>query len=123
MVLYHFTCSCSERKLGYRARLVPHRQPLLGDTPALWATDLDEVPDNPAELGLTSYTLKCDRTEHRYLIQQPELFEHFPAFQARTGLGAELVGPDQRPEHWWIAFAPVRVTRSPRKRPNLNLRP
>jgi len=107
--LYHFTCSHAAPRIRTARWLVPHPQVVLGGCELIWLTDMD-VPERLA-LGLTSYTLRCDRTEVRVTVVTAEA-KHWPTY-ART------VEPAQRrqldfadgalPMHWWVADAPVPV--------------
>lgn len=112
--LFHFTCSHARRVISYRGVLRPHPQPYLDNIPIVWLTDL-EWPDVGA-LGLTSHTLRCDRTENRYTVVDPLLIA---AYRFDEWADARLIDRRARsmltlgcqPRHWWVCEheVPVRL--------------
>lgn len=65
--LYHYTCDHRIGGIRKSGWLVPHPQIQFPSQPKLiWLTDLD-LPDRIG-LGLTSYTLTCDRTQFRVTV-------------------------------------------------------
>lgn len=113
--LYHYTCSAHGfRGLGEEGELrVPNeysRAPLK----LIWMTDL-EIP-MAAALGLTHYTLTCDRTERRYRVLDTTNVE--PWHEARRTLPDELIWDLEltagvMPMHWFVAAVPIPVIHSP----------
>lgn len=122
--LYHYTCEHGRDGLGDEGTLLPLAQqkparaegmpPALQEVSQLiWLTDL-EFPLRLA-LGLTSAFLRCDRIQYRYRVLEGEAV---PWAQAREGLDAQLAaglesGYGVKPEHWWVATAPVTVAYAP----------
>lgn len=107
MRLYHYTCSCCAEKIRADGRLRPWRQVALDNVELVWLTDLD-TPDRNA-LGLTSKTLKCDRTEYRVTVdslmtQRWVSYARWVPLELRRGL--ELA-PGALPMHWWISLLSV----------------
>jgi hypothetical protein len=123
--LYHYTCEHTRAAIGASGHLMPMRMhapqaverippeyPWLADT--VWLTDLAE-PDRGA-LGLTSFTLSCDRTAVRYVADNPPAvpFHDWSRGLARDVRKAMLRGlvytePEARPASWWVATEPVAV--------------
>lgn len=108
MLLYHYTCAHGLEGIGTEGTgvLMPHQG-------LVWLTDL-EAPFREA-LGLTSYTLSCDRTAHRFRAVDG-LHAVMPWVQFRR----EAVPPDRRawaaaleaapgamPRHWWVCALPL----------------
>jgi hypothetical protein len=113
--LWHYTCSHSLRGITADHALRPRVHPLMPTAPPMiWLTDLDE-PDRLA-LGLTSISLRCDRTEHRIAVNTdravrwPTVARQLAAPAVRRQL--ELA-PGALPMHWWIvageSLLPVEV--------------
>lgn len=104
--LYHYTCrDHGEPGITRDQKLMPQRQPLLGRH-LVWLTDMD-TPDAWA-LGLTNYTLCCDRTQVRVTV-------HPQAWADRCGIRPwwhyrRTVHPVLREAleqtgmlmHWWV---------------------
>lgn len=120
--LWHYTCAHGDLGIGARGILLP---PLwqISEVPLglplgaytllglIWATDMD--PPNREALGLTSATLSCDRTTHRYAVPA-RLFIRWGA--ARDRAPAELVNALERargaqPARWWVTDTPVEGAR------------
>lgn len=109
MKLYHFTCEHAAQRIRVDRWLRPHRQVVLGDRELVWLTDLEEP--YRAALGLTSYTLRCDRTEVRVVAVTSDA-THWPVYA--RGLPAEQrhaleYADGALPMHWWVAEMPVPV--------------
>ena len=111
-VLYHYTCEHGMLAiLGDDRRLRPTPQVALpGCPPLLWCTT--QARPDPEALGLTSYTLACDRTQHRFRLDDPgaavpwvEWLRYQPREMRRT---ARLVLTGS-PLLWWVATVPVRA--------------
>lgn len=110
MRLYHYTCSHAALHIIKQRWLQANPHPLMPEVgPLIHLTDLD-APDRHG-LGLTSYTLRCDRTEWRVTAVTSEAI-HWPVF-ARTiprHVREELESaPGALPMHWYVArgFVPV----------------
>ncbi len=124
ITLWHYTCTHGRSGIGRAGLLKPperlqpgYRQRLPGHmawmSRTVWATDLD-CPD-PDALGLTSWTLGCDRSAFRYRVLTTDAFmpwlqlaQHLPA----EGVQALESAPGAQPERWWVASGhaiPVRL--------------
>lgn len=106
--LFHFTCQHAADRI--EGLLLPHPQPLIGDTALVWLTDLDE-PDREG-LGLTSMTLACDRTQIRYRVTDPTPVEPWIGSTTQASVAPPiqaLLHRYSRPEHWFISRQPVAV--------------
>jgi len=105
--LYHFTCDLGHAKIGrYNCVLMP--QP--GSWPVIWFTS-EAVPDFEAT-GLGRLTLKCDRTEFRYVVTglstcRPWLGS--PERLAETPQFLRALEEFSVPEQWWISAEPVQA--------------
>lgn len=113
--LWHYTCDHGHTQI--RGFVVPasdlHEG--LDGTPGMyaWFTDL-AAPERHA-LGLTSYSLGCDRTAHRYrvlddstLVPWVRVRRSWPSWQdALEG------APGARPMHWFVTTMPVPVEYAP----------
>lgn len=101
MEFYHYTCTHGRDDILKTGVLQP------GPDGLLWVTDLD-VPVRDA-LGLTSKILECDRTEHRFKINDPEGI--IPYVEFRKQLPEELIFmlelvPGVMVRHWYISTIP-----------------
>lgn len=111
LALWHYTCSHSVDSIRRLRSLRPHWHPLL-DTHLVWLTDLEQ-PWRDA-LGLTSHTLMCDRTEHRFQAADTRTAVWWPTYarahriprHVRADLEAD---PGVMPAHWWVSREPVPV--------------
>lgn len=108
MTLYHYTCSHRAPMVKRDRQLHPYAQPLLGQRPLVWLTDLPE-PDRQG-LGLTSMILSCDRTEWRCTVDDSdaEPWEGWWPGRVDLPLVSEFTF-GRRPAHWWVAAVPVAV--------------
>ncbi len=125
MSFWHYTCTHAHAKIGVTGTLTPLRD-LVSDEafagwPAwrkrtldiVWLTNLDQ-PWREA-LGLTSKTLGCDRTAHRYRVigyspmRYTAVRRDLPKL-LRDGLEN---APGAMPVHWWLAYTPVPVVYDP----------
>lgn len=126
--LYHYTCQHGRIAIGAKGTLLTpkaqhskrqiaqlfrdYRRELKN---LIWLTDLD-VPHAEA-LGLTSYSLPCDRTQHRYRVaDDAQRIGHW--MQWRGGFNPRLVhelesASGAMPMHWWITSSPVPVVYDP----------
>lgn len=99
--LWHYTCDHGLARITEGGGFLT---PNLMLAPAvLWLTDLDE-PDRDG-LGLTMHRLACDRTAHRFRIDEPT--DVAPWSVARRWFRptwAETLerAPGARPEHWYV---------------------
>lgn len=108
--LWHFTCSHSAAGITRERVLRPHRHPYLRE-PLLWLTDLDSPAFRDA-LGLTSYILKCDRTEHRFSVLT-DAAVWWPTY-ARSRINPQCRralenAPGVMPAHWWVSTEPIPI--------------
>jgi len=111
--LWHFTCGHSIAGIEATGQLRPNRHPLL-EEPLVWLTDLD-VPFRDA-LGLTSLTLRCDRTEHRFAVTDPASAVWWLSYVTSRGVPRDVYtdlasAPGAMPRHWWVSTEPVSVIR------------
>jgi hypothetical protein len=121
--LYHFTCSHAAPHIDRARALVPQvswrhldslllerGEPMTGlwRAPAVvWLTDM-RSPDRDA-LGLTSRTLKCDRTEFRYTVET-DAAEPWLAFARRYDASPEyLARLPGKPGRWFVMAGRVPV--------------
>jgi hypothetical protein len=108
--LYHYTCSCAAPLIRESRWLQPNPQVQLPDAPALiWLTDLD-TPDIPA-LGLTSLTLKCDRTEYQVTAVTTDAapWSTYAKRMPRKARDVIEASPGALPMHWWVSELPVPI--------------
>lgn len=109
--LWHYTCHHRAALIGRRGVLMPNRQPFLNGIEVVWLTDLD-TPDVDG-LGLTSTTLRCDRTEVRYRVVSGDAVpwrEWAETNRIDRTTRSELTF-GRRPRHWFVATGPVGVIR------------
>lgn len=118
--LHHFTCSHFVIPITATGAVVPHRHPAfpsLGRV-AWFTTDVWADPDRT---GLTSRTLACDRTKHRFRVTEAAMCLPWievrnlmvslgqPGFERETIHDFEYYAA---PETWWISAVPVPVVRA-----------
>jgi hypothetical protein len=111
--LYHYTCHThGEPGIRQSEKLVPFRQPLLGRA-LIWLTDMDTP--NAWALGLTNYTLCCDRTQVRVTVHPLEHREAcglHPWWTYRRTVHPVLRDALEQtgmPMHWWVTEKSVPV--------------
>lgn len=128
MTLYHYTCDHGRLALGDKGELIaPIDQPLdqtvvdgmtawqRGLLQLIWMTDLDEPLRRP--LGLTSRSLRCDRTRYRYRVADDKYVHRWVTVrrdwprELRDGLES---ADGAMPGNWWISLRPVPVIFDPR---------
>lgn len=110
--LFHYTCDHRVKAIRTQRWLVPHPQIQLPGSPELiWLTDLD-VPDRFG-LGLTSYSLSCDRTQHRVTVvaAEHEVTPWTTYARGMSGAARRVVEAAEGvlPMHWWVATVPLPV--------------
>lgn len=108
MTLWHYTCDHGRAAiLADSGTLRPN---LRAPIPILWLTDL-AAPERDA-LGLTSRILDCDRTEHRFRIDDPIDVLPWAALRLRyrpTLVAGLETAPGAQPEHWYVTLQPQRA--------------
>jgi hypothetical protein len=109
--LTHLTCRHGAGKIVTGGLVVnPSPQPVLGDMSLAWFTHVPNARN--VALGLTSHTLKCDRTERRFRVLEPEKVFRWNDIRAVLPRDAVLAlesARGTRPEWWWVSQEPVRV--------------
>ena len=111
--LYHLTCRHAAGKIVVAGNMVvPQKQVVIGDMQLAWFTHVPNARN--VALGLTSHTLKCDRTERRFRVLEPEKL--FRWNDVRAVIPREAVirleaAKGTRPEWWWVSQEPVLVER------------
>lgn len=116
MILYHYTCSDHGAPgIEREGLIIPGRMRGVTIPQARWAwfTDLN-TPIRDA-LGLTSHYARCDRTAHRYIVEDPHIV---PWHTIRRNVSQRIrnaleSAPGAMPMHWWVADQPVAVRVSP----------
>lgn len=104
-VLYHFTCEDAFEPILLDGFLRP------GHDGLVWLTDLPHAPRTA--LGLTSYSLSCDRMAHRVLVRQSADTVWWMKFRRMCLPAAKDVitglesAPGVMPMHWWVSWKPV----------------
>lgn len=110
MRLYHYTCSHAAPLIVTDGFLRTHPQPQLVGESLIWLTDM-EWPDRLA-LGLTSHTLRCDRTEWRVTVDtDAQRWAKYARSLARILRHGLEWAPGARPMHWWVATENVPTLR------------
>lgn len=116
MTLYHYTCADSLPLIEADGWLVRPHLSIATGTPLAWFTDLP-VPDREG-LGLTGYTLNCDRTEHRLRAAvEASLVEWWRWCRvegvSRIQRDVLELTPGAQPLRWWVSPSPVAVSFDP----------
>lgn len=109
--LYHYTCHHSVAGIRWAGQLIPNAHPWLPE-PLVWLTDLDQ-PWREA-LGLTSHTLGCDRTEHRFRAATTVTAIPWTTYRRSVPIRAAHAlerEPGVMPAHWWVSLVPVPIVR------------
>lgn len=122
--LYHFSCSHGADGIDTMGFVLPVSMVPGANLSTLaegnrWLADLCWFTDDPAPerlaLGLTSFTIDCDRMERRYEVDPPESLRWWPAKileldpVVRRQARALSNNPGAQPGRWWVANRPVRV--------------
>lgn len=112
---FHFGCGHTRAHVGLSGRLVPNPAPNIEPwRRVVWLADPEalRLPEEllPEALGLTSLTLSCDRTEYCYRVERAPKAGRWLDSPLRTPDAiAQLEGPVQRPDLWWVSPVPVRA--------------
>ena len=118
--LFHYTCD--HGALGIRRDGEIHPGATLSSSPPdlgqrlpqtlfVWLTDL-ETPNRLA-LGLTSHTLKCDRTQHRFEVEVDDTILPWVRLRRFLPMLHHLErAPGALPMHWFLSPASLLVTSS-----------
>lgn len=110
--LIHLTCRHGAARVTLAGAVIPQPQVVLGQMKLAWFT---HVPNARQEaLGLTSHTLKCNRTERRFRVLEPEKVFRWNDIRAvlpRDGVLMLESARGTRPEWWWVSQEPVAVER------------
>ena len=107
--LYHYTCQHSRPGILAAGALRPNPHPWLPE-PLVWLTDLPEAWREA--LGLTSHTLRCDRTAYRFKAADTRTAIRWLTY--RRSLPVHVAAaiestPGAMPAHWWISTTPVPI--------------
>lgn len=103
--LMHYTCDHRIESIRRDGMLIPNRHPLLG-IDLVWMTSTTATRD---QLGLTSYTLSCDRMAHMLVIPEPRdavPWHEAVAFLPRAGVMALQAARGIRTGTWWVSRSP-----------------
>jgi hypothetical protein len=112
MILYHFTCRHAAERIEVDGDLKPHTQVQLDGRELVWLTDLESP--RREQLGLTSFTLRCDRMEYRATVDceaqpWPEYLRGASG-DVRLAARSLIAGvADVLPMHWYVTAEPVKV--------------
>lgn len=108
MKLYHYTCDHGSEKIARSGQLLPNGHPWL-PVPVIWLTDM-ERPDREA-LGLTSQTIRCDRTAWRVSVDTDEADPwHVFARRYRVSRSVrEELEFGRLPMAWFVSLDPIPV--------------
>lgn len=121
MRLYHYTCEDVAKRISRRGFLRPWPQPLIGDVPLVWLTDLDRP--SAVGLGLEPHLLTCNRVGVRYVVDVDD-FERWAVAAPRLPLlphHRERLERDRSPQHWFIVRRHVFALRDREYRPEVVL--
>lgn len=103
-LLYHYTCDHQAPSIAQDGVLKP------GIDGLVWLTDLDAPPR--LALGLTSYTLSCDRMANRFTVTQSADTVWWMRYRKlRPDLVAKELCDGVMPMHWWVSERPVSLVR------------
>lgn len=113
MILFHHTCWHSAEQIDAAGGvLVPHVQPMLGNRELLWFTTL-QAPARTM-LGLTSYSLTCDRTAHTYRVDEPDEVHSWAWWRGQLPHAQVIrleAARGTRPSLWWATAKPQQAVR------------
>lgn len=121
MSYYHYCCVHSFERIGERGALQPNLPGAEALSrkygpipPMVWLTDLSWPIAKV--LGLRRIDLLCDRTTHRYSVDDESTIQ--PWMDLRKTLPETFtfdleVNPGVLPRHWFVSLEPVPVTYSP----------
>jgi hypothetical protein len=108
-LLYHYTCEHGYKAAKACGSLIP------GPEGLLWLTDL-EPPAPRLALGLTTYSLACDRMAHVFEVPVTcDVIWWMQYRRRKPHLIAKEFAPGVMPMHWFVseqplAFTQIRVT-------------
>lgn len=111
--LWHYTCNHGVTGITADGFVKPSLNLVLTEAvgaPVMlaWFTDLD-VPFEDA-LGLTSFSLACDRKAYRFAVTEPDRCTPWAKVRGTYPRGAVArleECPGAMPMHWWVAAGPV----------------
>ena len=111
-MLWHYTCDHHVEAIKAEGLA----RPMLGDF--VWFTDLAEPVREP--LGLTSHTLTCDRTRHRFRVAGSQSVVPYVTIRRtlpRVRRDALEESEGAMPRHWFVSTEAVPVIYSPGRGP------
>lgn len=99
MLLYHYTCDHMAAKIAAQGVLKP------GADGLVWLTDLHPAPR--LALGLTSYSLDCDRMANVFAVDADNAVWWMRYRKDRPDLRTKELCEGVLPMHWWVSEQPV----------------
>jgi hypothetical protein len=103
--LYHYTCDHFYADILRCGQLIPGVEGLV------WLTDL-EPPAPRLALGLTSYSLECDRMAHVFEVERTGDVVWWMDFRRRhPQWRSKETCPGVMPMHWFVSEYPLPVRR------------
>lgn len=111
--LFHMSCRHRAGQIVLDGYVVPQQQPAFGylsEAKLAWFTHVPNARN--VALGLTSHTLKCDRTERRFRVLEPEKvfrWNDIRAVMPQDAVRMLEAAHGTRPEWWWVSQEPVAV--------------
>lgn len=109
--VFHLTCPHGAAKIIEAGLLViPQKQVVIGDMELAWFTHVPSA--KKVALGLTSHSLKCDRTERLFRVLEPKKLYRWNDVRAvipRRAVVELEAARGTKPEWWWVAQEPVLV--------------
>lgn len=102
MRLFHYTCDHWNREITRCGYLKPGLDGLV------WMTDL-EPPAPRLALGLTSYSLNCDRLQHAFEVEQSPTVQWWIDYRKTHPELRVLELDGTLPMHWYVSESPVPV--------------
>lgn len=104
-VLYHYTCDHAAPLILADGVLQPH--PIEG---LVWLTDLNPAPR--IALGLTSFSLKCDRMAHVFTVAASDDIQWWMDYRrTHPELRDKESCDGVMPMHWFVSEKPVPLLR------------